>query len=464
MTTMRTQSRPTPRQELCIDLPGEAVGCWRSSDSLIVVLRKHRDVFFDINLVPGTIYTVEAMSSFYLPGTKKLAKKIDFKDGDRLHLWVGRDFSGSLVLKQGASVIGSFLVSTLDTQKYGPDPKVKPEPLMVVIGKREKPMAILPELEDPFHARKFQNLFDPHYDPRVAILSSYGAKQNYKCERAEPDIQEYACVTEAVRGDIQPHVLEKLDAGSAIEAPVTEIFNVPEKGNTPTGLYSALATTIANVSKNDVLTSIWFKESAGYLQENWRMLDKVLMKARVEPRAKGKYKVVFKGHLLSHLAKQVAGKGPSKITHRSMAMGSKASSFIDGGFSRSGSSAYGGFRRMIVTVAENYRGGVKVQAIGTVIDIIVDINDVYLKEDGSRDLSEFLGRAGVSIVKAGATAALASVFTAFGVAGAAALFPGGLFVIVGVAIAVAGLFLAAYVIDKIDDNLGVKESVAGWAR
>lgn len=46
----------------------------------------------------------------------------------------------------------------------------------------------------------------------------------------------------------------------------------------------------------------------------------------------------------------------------------------------------------------------------------------------------------------------------------AAVVPGGLFVIVGVVIAVLGLIAAAYVIDKIDEKLGVKEAVAEWVR
>lgn len=464
MTTTRTQSSPTPPQELCIDLPGEAVSCWRSSDNLKVVLRKHRDVFFDINLKPGAIYSVEATSDFYSPIAKKLMRAVNFKDGERLHLWVGREFVGDLMLKRGSLIIGNFTVSTLDSERYGPDPKIKPEPLMVILGKREMSLSILPAKNDPFNLLKFQDVFNPYYDPKIAILSGYGAKHNYSCNREGADIKEYVCVTEAVGGDIKPHVLKKLEAGIAVEAPVSEIFNVPVKGNEPSGLYAALATTVAHVSRNDVLTSIWFKEGIGYLQENWRMLDQILMKVRVEARAKGKYKVVFKGRLLNDLARQGANGVLASEVHRSAALGSNGSAFIGGGFAKSGKSGYGGFRRVILTVAEDYRGGVKVQAIGTVIDIIVDVHDVYLKEEGSRDLSEFLGRAGVSLVKAGATAALASVLSTMAFASYAAVVPGGLFVIVGVVIAVLGLIAAAYVIDKIDEKLGVKEAVAEWVR
>ncbi|WP_137174796.1 hypothetical protein [Massilia sp. HP4] len=464
MTTTNDRTRAIQPQEQCIDLPGQAVRCWRSSDNLKVILRKHRDVFFDINLKPGAIYTVRAMSDFYCPLSKKLVRTVNFKDGERLHLWVGREFVGDLVLTRGSSVIGNFTVSTLDAERYSPDPKIKPEPLMVILGKREMSLSIIPNKNDPYDVRKFQDVFNPYYDPKVALLSAHGAKQEYSCSRGSADIQEYVCVTEAVVSDLQPDVLKKLDAGIAVEAPVSQIFKVPEKGNEPSGLYSALATTVANISRNDVLTSIWFKEGAGYLQEDWRMLDKILMKVRIEARKKGKYKVVFKGRLLSDLVKHGTSGALASTAHRSAALGSSGSAFIGASFAKDGKSGYGGFRRVIMTVAEDYRGGVKVQAIGTVIDIIVDVHDVYLKEEGSRDLSEFLGRAGVSLVKAGATAALASVLSTVAFASVAAVIPGGLFVVVGVVIAVVGLLAAAYVIDKIDEKLGAKNAVAEWAR
>jgi len=105
MTNTRLSSTSPDLQEVCIDLPGEAVRCWRSGDKIRVVLKKHRDVFFDINLKTGATYTVESATEFYFPRTKKLAKKAQFQDGERLHIWVGRDFKGVLLLKQGSSLI-----------------------------------------------------------------------------------------------------------------------------------------------------------------------------------------------------------------------------------------------------------------------------------------------------------------------------------------------------------------------
>lgn len=465
MTATRIPSKSVAVQEQCIDLPGETVSCWRSRDNLRVILRKHRDVFFDINLKPGATYTVEAMSDFYFPQAKKLVRKVDFKDGERLHLWVGRGFEGGLVLKQGTSVIGEFTVSVLDKQDYGPDPKIKPEPLMIILGSREMPNSIFRQPDDPYGVLKIRSFFNPQYDPKVAILRDYGAKHEYSCTKEDPEISDYVCVTEAVSSDLQEQALRRLEDGNSVEGGVSQIFILPTSDRAPSGLYAALAATISNISGNEHLTSNWFKESAGYLQENWRSLDKILMRVRVEKKAKGKYRVIFRGRPLSKIAAQaIGGSAQVKKAVHSTPMGTGKSAFLDGGFARDGKSGYGGMKRMILTSSENFRGGMKIQIIGTVIDIIGDVNDVYFKEEGSRDLSEFLGRAGVSIAKAGATAVIGSAIAALAVAGVALFFTAGMPVVLGVMIVVGGYILAATIVDKIDSHFGIKESVAERVR
>lgn len=90
-------------QEECIDLPGETVQCLRRKDNIRIILRKHRDVIFDLKLGHGKSYTVEAtQSDFYNARDKKLVYvlaegKVTFKDGERLHLWITRGFKGELV-------------------------------------------------------------------------------------------------------------------------------------------------------------------------------------------------------------------------------------------------------------------------------------------------------------------------------------------------------------------------------
>ncbi|MEC5162797.1 MULTISPECIES: DUF2345 domain-containing protein [unclassified Janthinobacterium] len=141
------------------------------------------------------------------------------------------------------------------------------------------------------------------------------------------------------------------------------------------------------------------------------------------------------------------------------------SAFIDGKFGKTGRAGYGGIKRVMLTVSENYKGGMKMQIIGTVIDFIGDANTVYVDEKGSGDLSEFFGRAGVSLAKAGATATIGSVIAAVFV-GTATIIVGtaGLPVFFAVAVVVGGYILAATIVDKIDSAFDIKNSVAEWAR
>lgn len=117
----------------------------------------------------------------------------------------------------------------------------------------------------------------------------------------------------------------------------------------------------------------------------------------------------------------------------------------------------------MLTLSENFRAGAKIQGIGTVIDIFGDAVTVYSDEKGSKDLTEFLGRAGVSLLKAAATAAIGSMVAALLV---------GLLAAAGVALPVAlvalliivGYILVANLVDLVDEKIGLKDSVAGWAK
>jgi len=92
MTTTSTPKIVNGVEEICIDLPGEVAECSGNSSSYKIILRKHRDVIFDINQGDGKTYTVEATDSdFYNARDKKLIfvlrkGTVSFKDGERLPL------------------------------------------------------------------------------------------------------------------------------------------------------------------------------------------------------------------------------------------------------------------------------------------------------------------------------------------------------------------------------------------
>lgn len=140
MANGKQSTQPSRSQQTCIDLPGEQVQCWRSSDKLTVILRKHRDVILEMNLGKDKKYTVESTGSdFYHADAKKLiagrgGAGILFNDGERLHLWISRDFKGEFLLKSSGQVMMKFEPQQLDAQQYGRDPSIKPVPIIVALG------------------------------------------------------------------------------------------------------------------------------------------------------------------------------------------------------------------------------------------------------------------------------------------------------------------------------------------
>lgn len=65
---------------------------------------------------------------------KKRVQKAQFQDGERYHLWVGRDFKGELVLSMNGSVLHRYSLAALNVHGESSDPKVKPAPLILTLG------------------------------------------------------------------------------------------------------------------------------------------------------------------------------------------------------------------------------------------------------------------------------------------------------------------------------------------
>jgi hypothetical protein len=124
-----------------IDLPGEPPEgkLWPGVNN-IIVLRKHRDVVFDIKLKAGATYTLKTdqpeskYGRFYDTRRKQTVAKATFNDGEPLHIWVGRRFQGNLILLIGEKEIGRYPIKKMDcTGTCTDDPKDKPAPVLIVI-------------------------------------------------------------------------------------------------------------------------------------------------------------------------------------------------------------------------------------------------------------------------------------------------------------------------------------------
>ena len=141
--TATKSAAPTLFQTACIDLPGESVECWRSIPHIKVVLRKHRDLIFNIKLFKGMTYTLHAdQGDFYDAVGKKLVQqggRVTFHDGEQAHLWVSREFSGSIILSSKGKVLGRYTPNKIDFTTFYELPTSKPAPLIIVLN-NEKPV------------------------------------------------------------------------------------------------------------------------------------------------------------------------------------------------------------------------------------------------------------------------------------------------------------------------------------
>ena len=151
MSTKPTENanKATSQQEVRIDLPGEKVGVWLSGSKVLVTLRKHRDIIFDFKLGDGKSYVVESTDSdFYNANTKKIvfAKRketVTFKDGERLHLWITRNFKGFLTIKCENNLVLKFEPNKVDQHQYDEEPKTKPAPIIFSLGNSSPPVPSL---------------------------------------------------------------------------------------------------------------------------------------------------------------------------------------------------------------------------------------------------------------------------------------------------------------------------------
>ncbi|UEP35174.1 hypothetical protein LL998_02460 [Burkholderia ambifaria] len=248
--------RPLVQHNVCIDLPGEPVSCWAESD-ITVLLRKHRDVIFDLHISKGATYSLEAPEDWiYDVAQKKRVKQGRFSDGQRYHIWIGRDFKGELVLKRDGKVFQRYSMLQFGLVDGSSDPKVKPEPIIIAMNIN------MPTSRPPFAA--------PRVNPLgTSISSSPGASVLRSLQAAEPsdplsigqvgvfplpiklsqdaDVKstQYAHVTEVNLAAVPREIIDTLSSGGAEETAID-----PNKIATRNWLTAQLAGVAAFLNDN----------------------------------------------------------------------------------------------------------------------------------------------------------------------------------------------------------------------
>ncbi len=415
-------NRDTLTEEHCIDLPGESVRCWLSANSLKVVLRKHRDVIFDLKLGNGS-YTVHATDSdFYCPRDKKLImasrkEKVSFVDGERLHLWLTRGFRGSLILQNGDKLLLKVTPHELDPQRYDNDPKTKPAPIIISLGNTDKKLA---SIATPDNTKTQAN----QPVPKKTITPT--PTMPPKPVTAPVDVDCPAvCVVAASKKGMPDKILQLFDFNS---------------GGGKSGL--------VDIDPNDVATRNWIwgqlAGTAAYAADNWDWLKASIegnfnrgfkfVKAKVHL-VKGKVRFYFSGYTKLNKVFGPGGFGPgnAKIVNIFAGVGKTKSTFLAG--------AKG--------VAGSFKGF-------AAVSLIFGTATTYSewKEDLSKDGYDLTAALIMSVLKTILVAAIVVAIVAFVAAlvmlAAAAAMP---VLLIG-ALSIGAGFIVNYGVEALDKRLG----------
>lgn len=432
--------------QVCIDLPGEPVECWAETD-VTVLLRKHRDVIFDIDLKKGATYTIEATDDWiYDVAKKKRVKQGQFSDGQLFHIWISRDFKGYLLLKQNGKLLQRYSMLQFGATGSSPDPKVKPAPIIIAMG--FNPAGPFPTAAGPqtMVASALRATDSP-------ALSGYSPAPG----RTDPAV-------------LQPHhwfpLPINLASDTTIEAPQEAHVMEVDKRSIPQEVLDQVAAGGADetaIDTNKIATRNWLigqlAGSVAFLSDNRKWIAELwserfrLMKI-VHKRAGERWYVVFTGNPRLRNLITAARYGVKHEKVLTIAGGA--------GTVKSGAAA----------ALEGLKGAFKkAGSIALIFTVSVDtaewLHDYEeLGPDGKpkKDFADLLGKIGIDLAKAGLSAVIASVLVGAIVAGAT--------ILIGVSLPVVGIVVGTiivaigvgYGLDWVDKETGATGHVIGWFR
>lgn len=447
--------RPLIQHTVCIDLPGEPVECWADTD-VTVLLRKHRDVVFDVHLVKGKTYTVEATDDwFYDTAKKQRVKSTTFQDGERRHIWIGRDFKGFLVLKLGATELQRYSMLLLNTDNHGEDPKTKPEPIILTYGAQPgvsgaPQIAMFSSSAPGFASRpdRVTNLTDPSWrtDLMPVPTASTFLDDPFSCKRLLPVKLPSAAQT-------APEQIGHVFEVNVTTIPSDLVHLVETGGADETAIDTQKVATRNWIIGQFIGTAGYFGDNLPWVSELWKSnfrLIRIIHK-RVGP----KWYVVFKGSLKSR----------EEITAAKYGIKNSKIFAITGGA--------GSAESMAQSAWKSAKGAITTKAgvITIVLTVGLDFGEwynEYQQVDSAghhkKDLFDLFAKVGIDLAVAGLTAALTSLIVG-GLATAAtaasiAAFP----VVATVAIAIGVAVVVGYIVNLIDKKVHFTDWVASKLR
>ena len=438
---------------VCIDLPGEPVDCWAETD-ITVLLRKHRDVIFDLHIKPGATYTVEATEDWiYDVVKKKRVKHGQFSDGQRYHIWISRDFKGELILRMNGSVLHRYSPISLKSATESGDPKAKPAPLILSLGSQS---AVVAQPQSTEAWQEHVSLFAKRSPLVCRNTDGELPGGAWWAEMIPLDFGVPLRATEpptvaSMRGHEEDTVVHVFEVSLA-HAPA-EVIAFAQNGGEDTAL-----------DTNKIMTRNWLigqlAGGASFVKDNFAELRDVwnrsfrLMQI-VHPKAGAKTYVVFRGN--AGLRKVITGTRYGARSSKILAITAGTGTF-ESATAAAWDASKGAFKRatgvaliftMTLDVAEWYRDYTKIDKTG----------------NRSKDLFDLFAKIGVDMVSAGiaaavSTAAVGALMTGLLTAGLIAGAP-----VWAVAALVFGTAVTVgYLINLADNELHITKRVADGLR
>jgi hypothetical protein len=397
-----------------IDLPGQPIQCWgQDYEKVTVLLRKHRDVVFDIDLCAGKTYRVWAdRSEMYDAKNKKLIhprENLSFKDGELLHLWVSRHFEGKIFLYESEKLIGSYSIPKLGVGLESSDPAFKPAPINIVL-----------KAKGIWSDQKAFKVMQPD--------GSYSIPQELK--HGEPDKFLHIVELNAKSTDIPKEIRDFFQHGGEKEAFLS--------GGVATRNW--IMNQIASLAGYGFDNRSWMKELLG---------ESVTLKV-IDHQGGRKMYAFISGS--AHLRRNLTA-------YKYSAMSTKVLAFTFGAGSVAGLRHAGW-----AALKGNFQGGGRAAIIFTIaVDVVEWLGD-YSKIDPAtgkpkQDLTDLFVKVGIDVGKNLINGQIVSWLIGL------TLFSGGTFAIAFIVIGTVGVTLAVnYGVDYLDKEFGISEKLASSIR
>lgn len=207
----------------------------------------------------------------------KRTKKATFKDGERFHIWLSRNFRTVITLRSGEKQIATYPIGVMDIVSYGDDPYLKPAPIIIALGKSSAAMAptvsVAPVAGQP-KISSLAGLPDLSADIARDFTKSIAARKKYQEENEQT-----------------MHIVEVTQTeGATVPQQIADFF---KRG----GEETAIDTT-------GIMTRNWLwaqiAGTAGYLHENKNWIKELwgqkFYLQKVKHKTVNKWYIVFKGY------------------------------------------------------------------------------------------------------------------------------------------------------------------------